>query len=216
MKFDPQEGYIAGLRHESMPYIDVFDTASNSMTSMRLNEAYDAGVQVAELNVTPVTKEFLMAIKDSVNSAKWDADCERVVMTQLGSVSYSHLIAAVQAPDPFVFIASYAYQANKYAPKASESAKYFREYLARVVTVYLQSNGYYMPNTIYPLLIQAIASASATRIDKIIKGMHIQIGIKTLEKYLNEKEQLSDGVPAVTVRKRIRATDAKRYAEALD
>jgi len=215
--FDPQEGYVdTGFRRTYMPCVSVYDHASKEMIQVRLNEAYRAGVAIAELNVTPITKELLDAVKHSVNPSDWDGDCERITNNQFESVTRWHLIAATHAPDPFVYIASFTYQAAQLAPKEAESAERFYQYLARVVTVYLKSHGYYMPDTIYPLFIEAIANTSATRIDKIIKGLHTQIGIRSLKKYLNSYVQLNEGQLNITSNKRIAANDASTIAEQLN
>jgi hypothetical protein len=199
-----------------MPCVSVYDHASKEMIELRLNEAYRAGVAIAELNVTPITKELLNAVKNSLNPSDWDSDCDRIVNNQLESVTWWHLIAATHAPDPFVYIASFTYQAAQLAPKEPESAERFYQYLARVVTVYLKSHGYYMPDTIYPLFIEAIANTSATRIDKVIKGLHTQIGIGSLKKYLNSYVQLNEGQINITSNKRIAANDASTIAEQLN
>lgn len=217
MIFDPQEGYVdIGFRRRYMPCVSVYDHASKEMIELRLNEAYRAGVAIAELNVTPITKELLNAVKNSLNPSDWDSDCDRIVNNQLESVTWWHLIAATHAPDPFVYIASFTYQAAQLAPKEPESAERFYQYLARVVTVYLKSHGYYMPDTIYPLFIEAIANTSATRIDKVIKGLHTQIGIGSLKKYLNSYVQLNEGQINITSNKRIAANDASTIAEQLN
>ena len=185
MIFDPQEGYVdTGFRRTYMPCVSVYDHASKEMIQVRLNEAYRAGVAIAELNVTPITKELLDAVKHSLN--------------------------------PFVYIASFTYQAAQLAPQETESAERFYQYLARVVTVYLKSHGYYMPDTIYPLFIEAIATTSATRIDKVIKGLHTQIGISSLKKYLNSYVQLNEGQINITSNKRIAPNDASTIAEQLN
>lgn len=199
-----------------MPLVSVYDHASKEMIQVRLNEAYRAGVAIAELNVTPITKELLDAVKHSLNPSNWDGDCERITNNQLESVTWWHLIAATHAPDPFVYIASFTYQAAQLTPKEPESAERFYQYLARVVTVYLKSHGYYMPDTIYPLFIEAIANTSATRIDKVIKGLHTQIGIGSLKKYLNSYVQLNEGQINITSNKRIAPNDASTIAEQLN
>ncbi|KXS34077.1 MAG: hypothetical protein AWU56_2323 [Idiomarina sp. T82-3] len=217
MIFDPQEGYVdTGFRRTYMPCVSVYDHASKKMIELRLNEAYQAGVAIAELNVTPITKELLDAVKSSLNASDWDSDCDLTVTHRLRHVTLQHLIAAMDAPDPFVYIASFTYQAAQLAPKEPESAERFYQYLARVVTVYLKSHGYYMPDTIYPLFIEAIANTSATRIDKIIKGLHTQIGIRSLKKYLNSYVQLNEGQLNITSNKRIAANDASTIAEQLN
>ncbi|WPZ01154.1 hypothetical protein [Idiomarina sp. OXR-189] len=217
MRFDPQEGYVdTGFRRTHMPLVSVYDHASKEMIQVRLNEAYRAGVAIAELNVTPITKELLDAVKHSLNPSNWDGDCERITNNQLESVTWWHLIAATHAPDPFVYIASFTYQAAQLTPKEPESAERFYQYLARVVTVYLKSHGYYMPDTIYPLFIEAIANTSATRIDKVIKGLHTQIGIGSLKKYLNSYVQLNEGQINITSNKRIAPNDASTIAEQLN
>lgn len=217
MIFDPQEGYVdIGFRRRYMPCVSVYDHASKEMIELRLNEAYRAGVAIAELNVTPITKELLNAVKNSLNPSDWDSDCDRIVNNQLESVTWWHLIAATHAPDPFVYIASFTYQAAQLAPEEPESAERFYQYLARVVTVYLKSHGYYMPDTIYPLFIEAIANTSATRIDKVIKGLHIQIGISSLKKYLNSYVQLHEGQINITSNKHIAPNDASTIAEQLN
>ena len=216
MIFDPKEGYVdTGFRRTYMPCVSVYDHASKEMIELRLNEAYRAGVAIAELNVTPVTKELLDTVKSSLKASDWDNDCDRIVNNQLEMVTWQHLIAAMEAPDPFVYIASFTHQAAQLAPEEPESAERFYKYLARVATVYLKSHGYYMPDTIYPLLIEVIANTSATRIDKVIKGLHIQIGIGSLKKYLNSYVQLNEGQINITSNKRIAANDVSTIAEQL-
>tara|TARA_R100001509_G_scaffold32112_1_gene17025 strand:+ start:4415 stop:5077 length:663 start_codon:yes stop_codon:yes gene_type:complete len=215
LKFDPQEGYIEPRRNASMPSVSVYDDASQSMVSVRLKDAYDNGYMIAELNVTPVTQAFLMAVKETVPESEWDKECDFKLTTQMSSVIFNHFSAAQKAPDPFIFIASFAYQANKFAPKQTESADRFAKYLARVVTVYLKSHGYYMPDTIYSLLVTAIATTSAARIDKVIKGIHIQIPIGSFGKYLNQYEQLHESHPVIDATHRITTDFASRVAQQL-
>lgn len=216
MIFDPQEGYVdTGFRRTNMPLVSVYDHASKEMLQVRLNEAYKAGVAIAELNVTPITKELLGAVKSSLNALDWDSDCDHVLSHRLERVTWQHLIAAMDAPDPFVYIASFAYQAAQLAPKEPESTERFYQYLARVVTVYLKSHGYYMPDTIYPILYEAIGKTSATRIDKVVKGLHIQIGIRSFNKYINNYVQLHDGQEDIISNRRIAIDQALPLAEQL-
>lgn len=217
MKFDPQEGYVdTGFRKAYTPLVSVYDPASKEMCQVRLDEAYEAGVPIEELNVTPITMELLETVQSALDPSDWDNDCQGVMKSQLRFITRPHLIAATKAPDPFVYIASFAYQAAQQAPENPESAELFHKYLARVVTVYLKSHGYYMPDTIYPLFIEAIANTSATRIDKVIKGLHIQIGISSLKKYLNTHVQLNDGQMDITSNKRIAANHVSSIAEQLN
>ncbi|WPZ00154.1 hypothetical protein [Idiomarina sp. OXR-189] len=216
MKFDPQEGYVdTGFRRAYMPLVSVYDHASKEMRQVRLDDAYEAGVPIEELNVTPITRELLEAVQSSLDSSAWDTDCQRVMKNHLRSIIRSHLIAATEAPDPFVYIASFAYQAARLAPEKPESAERFYKYLARVVTVYLKSHGYYMPDKIYPLLFKAIETTSATKIDKVVKGLHIQIPIGSLDKYINSYVQLNDGKMDITSNKRIAIDHAIPLAEQL-
>lgn len=216
MKFDPQEGYVdTGFRKAYTPLVSVYDPASKEMCQVRLDEAYEAGAPIEELNVTPITMELLETVQSALDPSDWDDDCQGVIKSQLRFITRSHLIAATKAPDPFVYIASFAYQAARQAPKNPESSEHFYKYLARVVTVYLKSHGYYMPDTIYPLFIEAIANTSATQIDKVVKGLHIQIGISSLKKYLNSYVQLNDGQIDITSNKRIASEHAIPIAEQL-
>lgn len=216
MIFDPKEGYVENIqRRKSMPPVSVYDHASEKMRQVPLNEAYRAGVAIAELNVTPITKELLDTVKSSLKASDWDNDCNRIVNNQLERVTWQHLIAAMEAPDPFVYIASFTHQAAQLAPEEPESTERFYQYLARVATVYLKSHGYYMPDTIYPILYEAIGKTSATRIDKVVKGLHIQIAIGSFDKYLNNYVQLQDGQEDIISNRRIAIDQALPLAEQL-